>query len=58
MQDADYKANPASYTITKGIVTSKTKLTLRAVEGGGYAISLFEVKDNAETKGLKKLSIK
>ena len=57
-KDADYKANPASYTITKGIVTSKTKLTLRAVEGGGYAISLFEVKDNAETKGLKKLSIK
>ena len=57
-KDADYKTNPASYTITKGIVTSKTKLTLRAVEGGGYAISLFEVKDNAETKGLKKLSIK
>ena len=57
-KDADYKTNPASYTITKGIVTSKTKLTLRAVEGGGYAISLFEVTDNAETKGLKKLSIK
>ena len=57
-KDADYKTNPASYTITKGIVTSKTKLTLRAVEGGGYAISLFEVKDNAETKGLKKLSVK
>lgn len=57
-KDADYKTNPASYTITKGIVTSKTKLTLCAVEGGGYAISLFEVKDNAETKGLKKLSIK
>ena len=54
-KDADYKTNPASYTITKGIVTSKTKLTLYAVEGGGYAISLFEVKDAADTKGLKKL---
>ena len=54
-KDADYKTNPASYTITKGIVTSKTKLTLHAVEGGGYAISLFEVKDAADTKGLKKL---
>lgn len=54
-KDANYKTNPTSYTITKGIVTSKTKLTLHAVEGGGYAISLFEVKDNAETKGLKKL---
>ena len=54
-EDADYKTNPQSYTIKKGIVTSKTKLTLKAVEAGGYAISLFEVKDKAETKGLKKL---
>ena len=54
-EDADYKSNPQSYTIKKGIVTSKTKLTLKAVEAGGYAISIFEVKDKAETKGLKKL---
>ena len=54
-KDADYKTNPASYTITKGIVTSKTRLTLRAVEGGGYAISIFEVKDDAAVKGLKKI---
>ena len=54
-EDADYKTKPQSYTIKKGIVTSKTKLTLKAVEAGGYAISLFEVKDKAETKGLKKL---
>ena len=53
-EDADYKTNPQSYTIKKGIVTSKTKLTLKAVEAGGYAISIFEVKDKAETKGLKK----
>lgn len=54
-EDANYKTNPASYVIKKGIVTSKTKLNLHAVEGGGYAISIFEVKDNSETKGLKKL---
>lgn len=54
-EDANYKTNPASYVIKKGIVTSKTKLSLHAVEGGGYAISIFEVKDNSETKGLKKL---
>ena len=54
-EDADYKTNPQSYTIKKGIVTSKTKLTLKAVEAGGYAISIFEVKDKTETKGLKKL---
>ena len=54
-EDTDYKTNPQSYTIKKGIVTSKTKLTLKAVEAGGYAISIFEVKDKAETKGLKKL---
>ena len=54
-KDADYKTNPAAYTITKGIVTAKTKLTLRAVEGGGYAISLFEITDGAQAEGLKKL---
>lgn len=54
-KDADYRTNPQSYTITKGIVTNKSKLTLKAVVGGGYAISIFEVKDNMELKGLKKL---
>ena len=52
---ADYKTNPQSYVITKGIVTSKTELQLHAVKAGGYAISLFEVTDNAQLKGLKKL---
>ena len=54
-KDADYKTNPQSYTIRKGIVTSKTKLNLKAVTAGGYAISIMEVKDKAELKGLKKL---
>lgn len=54
-KDADYKTNPQSYTIKKGIVTNKTKLNLRAVAAGGYAISIIEAKDTSELKGLKKL---
>ena len=54
-KDADWKENPQAYTITKGILTSKSKLNLRAANGGGYAISIKEVKDKAEVKGLKKL---
>ncbi len=30
-------------------------MTLRAANGGGYAISIKEVKDKAEVKGLKRL---
>lgn len=54
-KDADYKTNPQSYTIKKGIVTNKTKLNLRAVAAGGYAISIIEAKNTSELKGLKKL---
>lgn len=54
--DADYKTNPQAYLIRKGVVTSKTTLKLKAAPGGGYAISLFEVADKADTKGLKRLS--
>ena len=50
--DADYKTNPQSYTITKGLVTAKSVLKLHSVAGGGYAISIVEAKD---TKGLKPL---
>jgi alpha-glucosidase len=39
-QDADWLKNPQAYTITKKVVTSKSRLTLRAVVGGGYAISI------------------
>ncbi len=54
-KDADYKTNPQAYTITKGIVTSSTVLKLKAAPGGGYAISIIEVKDANDTKGLRRL---
>ncbi|MDR3338557.1 MAG: glycoside hydrolase family 97 protein [Candidatus Symbiothrix sp.] len=53
--DADYKTKPQAYTIRKVIVDSKSKLKQQSAPGGGFAISLFEVKDKAQTKGLKKL---
>lgn len=55
--DAHYRDNPQAYVISKGTVTSKTTLRLKVAPGGGYAISLFEVKDKAETKGLKRLKL-
>ena len=54
--DADYKTNPQAYIIRRGTVTAKTVLKLKAAPGGGYAISLFETKDKAAAKGLKRLS--
>jgi hypothetical protein len=42
--DANYKTNPQAYKITKQKVTNKTKLQLTAASGGGYAISIVEVK--------------
>lgn len=56
-KDTDYKSNPQSYQIVKGIVNSKNKLKINTVEAGGYAISLFEVTNSDEMKGLKKLSV-
>jgi alpha-glucosidase len=43
-KDADWLRNPQAYTITRKTVTSKSKLTLKAVVGGGYAISIREIK--------------
>lgn len=54
-KDAHYEHNPQAYTIRKGIVTDKSKLTLKAAPGGGYAISIIEVTDPAQLKGLKRL---
>lgn len=54
-KDADWKNNPQSYTIKKGLLTNKSKLNLKAASGGGYAISIFEVKDQKDIKGLKNL---
>ncbi|MDR3217438.1 MAG: glycoside hydrolase family 97 protein [Dysgonamonadaceae bacterium] len=53
--DAHYKTNPQAYTIRKVIVDSKSKLNQLSAPGGGFAISLMEVKDKAQSKGLKKL---
>lgn len=54
-KDAHYEYNPQAYTIRKGILTNKSKLTLAAAPGGGYAISVIEVTNPEEIKGLKKL---
>lgn len=43
-KDASWDKNPQAYTITKKKVTSKTKLNLKAAVGGGYAISIKEIK--------------
>ncbi|KEQ30598.1 glycoside hydrolase family 97 protein [Pedobacter antarcticus] len=52
-KDAHYETNPQAYQIRKGLVTSKTKLSQYCAPGGGYAISVMEVKDSAVLKGLK-----
>ena len=43
-KDASWDKNPQAYTITKKKVTNKTKLNLKAASGGGFAISIKEVK--------------
>ncbi len=42
--DADYRTNPQAYVIKKMKVSPKTKLTLKAAPGGGFAISILEDK--------------
>lgn len=41
-KEADYKKNPTSYRIKKGVVTSKTKLSVWEATSGGFALSLIE----------------
>ena len=53
--DAHYRTNPQAYVIRKAVVTSKSKLGQFVAAGGGYAVSLTEVTDKAQTKGLKRL---
>ena len=43
-KDANWETNPKAYTITKQKVNAKTKLKLTAAQGGGYAISIKEIK--------------
>ena len=54
-KNAHYRNNPQAYTITKGIVTAKSVLKLKAAPGGGYAISIIEANDAKAIKGLKSL---
>ena len=42
--DAHYKTNPQAYKITKQIVTQKSKIKMTTAPGGGYGISIVEVK--------------
>ena len=43
-KDAHWETNPQAYTITHKKVTNKSKLKLSAAVGGGYAISIKEIK--------------
>ena len=43
-KDAHWETNPQAYTITHKKVTNKSKLKLTAAVGGGYAISIKEIK--------------
>jgi len=52
-KDADYETNPMSYQIKKGIVTSKTKMSVKLARSGGFALSLIEATP-ADKKELKK----
>lgn len=52
-KDADYKDNPTSYQIKKGIVTAKTRISVKEARSGGFALSLMEATP-ADLKNLKK----
>lgn len=54
-KDAHYKDNPKAYEIKKYRVTNQSGLKQLCAPGGGYAISIFPVKNKAELKGVKKL---
>ena len=43
-KEADYKTNPQAYTIRKITVSNKSKLSQLSAPGGGYAISIIEIK--------------
>lgn len=43
-KDAHYETNPQAYTIKKMTVTNKSFIDLKAAPGGGFAISVMEIK--------------
>ena len=52
-KEADYKDNPTSYQIKKGIVTAKTKISVKEARSGGFALSLIEATPD-DLKSVKK----
>ncbi len=52
-KDADYQGDPTSYQIKKGIVTNKTKMSVKEARSGGFALSLIEATP-ADKKVVKK----
>lgn len=52
---AHWQTNPMSYQIRKVVVNNKSKLKQYLAPGGGVAISVKEVADKNEMKGLKRL---
>lgn len=52
--DADYLTKPQSYVIKSGLADKNTRLTIRSVPAGGFALSLMAVEKKA-VKGMKKL---
>ncbi len=51
--DAHYRDHPQAYTISKSIVTHKSRIVQPCAPGGGFAMSIVEVTDPAQLKGLK-----
>lgn len=54
-RDAHYRDNPQAYEIRRFVVNNKSKLTQRCAPGGGYAISIIEVTEPRQTRGIRKL---
>ncbi len=51
--NAHYRSNPQAYTISKSVVTHKSRIVQPCAPGGGFAMSLVEVTDAGQVKGLK-----
>lgn len=54
-RDAHYRDNPQAYEIRRFVVNNRSKLTQRCAPGGGYAISIIEVTEPRQTRGIRKL---
>ena len=53
--DTDCIMNPQGYIIRRVIVNNSSKLIQRCAASGGYAISLVEVTEKCQMKGIKKI---